>query len=65
MVSIRAGLSPVEMVVFEMRSLYNIGSCCHFCSYVDPVRSLYNIGPCCYVIAQVVFWVELLIQRRL
>ena len=37
----------------------------HFYSDVDPVRSLYNIRPCCYVIAQVVFWVELLVQRRL
>ena len=48
-------LSPVEMVVSEMRSLYNIGPCCHFYSYVNPARSLYNIGPCCHVIAQVVF----------
>ena len=54
-VSIGAGLSPVEMVISEMRSLYNIGSCCHFYSYVDLVRSLYNIGPCCHVIAQIVF----------
>ena len=30
----------------------------HFYSYVDPVWSLYNI-------AQVVFWVELSVQRRL
>ena len=37
----------------------------HFYSYVDPVWSLYNIGPCCHVIVQVVFWVELPIQRRL
>ena len=37
----------------------------HFYSYVDPVLSLYNIGPCCHVIVQVVFWVELPIQRRL
>ena len=36
-----------------------------FYSYVDPVWSLYNIGPCCHVIVQVVFWVELPIQRRL
>ena len=37
----------------------------HFYSYVDPTWSLYNIGPCCHVIIQVVFWVELPIQRRL
>ena len=35
----------------------------HFYSYVDLVRSLYNIGSCCHVIAQVVFWVELPVQR--
>ena len=35
----------------------------HFYSYVDPVRSMYNIGPCCHVIAQIVFWVELPVQR--
>ena len=39
--------------------------CGHFYLYVDPVWSLYNIGPCCHVIVQVVFWVELLVQRRL
>ena len=39
--------------------------CGHFYLYVDPVRSLYNIGPCCHVIAHVVFWVELPVQRRL
>ena len=37
----------------------------HFYSYVEPVRSLYNIGSCCHVIAHVVFWVELPVQRRL
>ena len=37
----------------------------HFYSYVDPMWSLYNIGPCCHVIVQVVFWVELPVQRRL
>ena len=37
----------------------------HFYSFVDPVRSLYNIGSCFHVIIQVVFWVELPIQRRL
>ena len=36
----------------------------HFYSYVDPVWSLYNIGPCCHVMVQVVFWVELPIQKR-
>ena len=36
----------------------------HFDSFVDPMWSLYNIGPCCYVIVQVVFWVELPVQRR-
>ena len=37
----------------------------HFYLYVDSVWSLYNIGSCCHVIVQVVFWVELLVQRRL
>ena len=37
----------------------------HFYSYVDPVWSLYNIRVGCHEIAQVVFWVELPVQRRL
>ena len=37
----------------------------HFYTYVDPVRSLYNIGLCFHIIAQVVFLVELPVQRRL
>ena len=37
----------------------------HFYSYVKPVTLLYNIGSCCHVIAQVVFWVDLPVQRRL
>ena len=37
----------------------------HFYLYVDLVWSLYNIGTGCYEIAQVVFWVEVPIQRRL
>ena len=37
----------------------------HFYLYVDPMRLLYNIESCCHVIAQVVFWVELPVQRRL
>ena len=37
----------------------------HFYSYVDPVWSLYNIGIGCHEIAQVLFWVELPVQRRL
>ena len=37
----------------------------HFYSYVDPMWSLYNIGTGCHEIAQVVFWVELPVQRRL
>ena len=36
----------------------------HFYSYVDPVWS-YNIGTSCHKIAQVVFWVELPVQKRL
>ena len=39
--------------------------CGQFYSYVDPVWSLYNIGIGCHVIAHVVFWVELSVQRRL
>ena len=37
----------------------------HFYSYVDPVWSLYNIMTGCHEIGQVVFWVELPVQRRL
>ena len=37
----------------------------HFYSYVDLVWSLYNIGTVCLEIAQVVFWVEIPVQRRL
>ena len=37
----------------------------HFYSYMDPMWSLYNIGTSFHEIAQVVFWVELLVQRRL
>ena len=37
----------------------------HFYSYVDYVWSLYNIGTDCHEIAQVVFWVEFPVQRRL
>ena len=37
----------------------------HFYLYVDPMWSLYNIGIGCHEIAQVVFWVELPVQRRL
>ena len=39
--------------------------CGHFYVYMDPVWSLYNIGIGCHLIAQVVFWVELPVQRRL
>ena len=39
--------------------------CGHFYLYVDSMWSLYNIGTGCHVIAQVVFWLELLVQRRL
>ena len=37
----------------------------HFYLYVDLVWSLCNIRPCCHVIVQVVFWLDLLEQRRL
>ena len=37
----------------------------HFYSYVDLVWLLNNIGTGCHEIAQVVFWVELHVQRRL
>ena len=39
--------------------------CGHFYSYVDLVWSLYNIRTGFHVIAQVVFWVQLPVQRRL
>ena len=37
----------------------------YFYSYVDPVWSLYNIGTDFHENAQVIFWVELPVQRRL
>ena len=37
----------------------------HFYSYVNPVWSLNNIRTGCHEIAQVVFWVELPVQRGL
>ena len=37
----------------------------HFYSYVDPMWLLYNIVTSCHEIVQVVFWVELPVQRRL
>ena len=37
----------------------------HFYSYVDSVWSMYNIGTGCHENAQVVFWVELPVQRIL
>ena len=37
----------------------------HFYSYVDSVWSLCNIGTGCHEITQVVFWVELSVQRSL
>ena len=39
--------------------------CGHFYSYVDLVWSLYNIRRGFHVIAQVVFWLQLPVQRRL
>ena len=39
--------------------------CGNFYSYVDPMWLLHNIGTGCHVIAQVLFWVELPVQRRL
>ena len=39
--------------------------CDHFYLYVESVWSLYNIGTGCHEIAQIVFWVELPVQRRL
>ena len=39
--------------------------CGHVYAYVDLVWSLYNIGTGCHVIAYVVFWVVLPVQRRL
>ena len=36
-----------------------------FYSYVKPMRLLYNIRPYCHVIAQVLFWVEPPVQRRI
>ena len=51
--------------VFMCLSMGKWVLCGHFYSYVDPVWLLYNIGTGCRVIAQVVFWVELLVQRKL
>ena len=54
------GFSDIDCIYMDKWAL-----CGHFYSYVDPVWSLYNIGTGCHENAQVVFWVELPIQRRL
>ena len=54
------GFSDIDCIYIDKWAL-----CGHFYLYVDPVWSLYNIRTCCHEIEQVVFWVELPIQRRL
>ena len=53
---------PIAMCLWSMGKW---AICGYFYWYVDPVWSLYNIGTGCHVIAQVVFCVELPVQRRL
>ena len=54
------GFSDIDCIYMDKWALRG-----HFYSYVDPMWSLYNIGTGCHEIAQVVFWVELPVQRRL
>ena len=54
------GFGDIDYIYMDKWALHG-----HFYSYVDLVWSLYNIGTGCHEIAQVVFWVELLVQRRL
>ena len=54
------GLGYIDCIYMDKWALRG-----HFYSYVDPVWSSYNIGTGCHKIAQIVFWVELLVQRRL
>ena len=54
------GFSDIDCIYMDKWALRG-----HFYSYVDPVWSLYNIGIGCHENAQVVFWVELPVQRRL
>ena len=53
------GFSDIDCIYMDKWALHG-----HFYSYVDPVWSLYNIVTGCHEIAQVVFWVELPVQRR-
>ena len=54
------GFGDIDCIYMDKWALHG-----HFYSYVNPVWSLYNIGTGCHEIAQVVFWVELPVQRRL
>ena len=54
------GFSDIGCIYMDKWSLHG-----HFYSYVDPMWSLYNIGIGFHEISQVVFWVELPVQRRL
>ena len=54
------GFSDIDCIYMDKWALRG-----HFYSYVDPVWSLYNIGTGCHENAQVLFWVELPVQKRL
>ena len=54
------GFGDIDCIYMDKWALHG-----HFYSYVDPVWSLYNIETGCHENAQVVFWVELSVQRRL
>ena len=54
------GFGDIDCIYMDKWALLD-----HFYSYVDLVWSLYNIGTGCHEIAQVVFWVEIPVQRRL
>ena len=55
------GLGDIDCIYMDKWALRG-----HFYSYhVDPVWSLYNIGTGCHEITQIIFWVELSVQRRL
>ena len=55
-----SGFGDIDYIYMDKWALRS-----HFYSYVDSVWSLYNIGTSCHEIAQVVFWVELPVQKRL
>ena len=55
-----SGLGDIDCIYMDKWALRG-----YFYSYVDPMLSLCNIKTSCHENAQVVFWVELPVQRRL